>query len=124
MSQSAKEQGVSPRTVTRLRQTYCEQTTISPETSARLQASYDKALAERAELVLANLDTPPGSPPRSQDSPVGLRGYADGELKTPVRKGRVLFPEEPEPEAEAVAPDPQLCVAGGSSGASSAEEAA
>ena len=29
---------VSPRTVTRLRQTYCEQTTISPETSAQLQA--------------------------------------------------------------------------------------
>jgi hypothetical protein len=88
---------VSPRTVTRLRQTYCEQTTISPETSAQLQASYDKALAERAELVLANLDTPPGSPPRS-----------------PVTPGRVLFPEEPESEPEAVAPDPQLCAAGGS----------
>jgi hypothetical protein len=136
---------VSPRTVRRLRQTYCEQTTISPDTSARLQASYDKALDERADLVLSNLDTPPSSPPRSQESDgewegterreaamaEGLRGYVncDGELlplsqaKTPIRKGRVLFPEEPEPESEVVAPDPQLAAVGGAGGASSVDGA-
>jgi hypothetical protein len=54
----------------------------------------------------------------------------DGELlplsqtKTPIRKGRVLFPEEPEPESEVVAPDPQLSAVGGAGGASSDAAAA